>query len=158
MQHAIDALDGAAAGVQVGDAAADEAYLTSHRREVRPATGRQVVQHRDVVSGSDEVLHQVRADEARTPSDQITHVVSLGSARSLPLAGIRPARPGTCPATLFLCGAPPRLWRSRHRCLAPTSPGFFDPGVRAGRGADNTCRRAARHSAPPRVAARLVSL
>ena len=122
MQHAIDALDGAAAGVQVRDAAADEAYLTSHRREVRPATGRQVVQHRDVVSRSDEVLHQVRADEARTPSDQIAHVISLGSAWSLPLAGIRPARPDTYPATRSLCGAPPRLWRPRHRCLSPTSP------------------------------------
>ena len=92
---------------------------------VRAAAGRQVVQHRDVVSRSDEVLHQVRADEARTPSDQIVHVVPLGSAWSLSLAGIRPARPDTRPATLSLCGAPPRLWRSRHRCLAP-NPEFFD--------------------------------
>jgi len=46
----------------------------------------------------------------------------LGSAWSLPLAGIRPARPDTYPATRSLCGAPPRLWRPRHRCLSPTSP------------------------------------
>src|SRR5207237_9004202 len=69
--------DRAAAGVQIGYAATDEAYLTSHGREVRAAAGRQVVQHRDVVPRGDEVFHQVRADEARTPSDQIMHAVPL---------------------------------------------------------------------------------
>src|SRR5256885_5014947 len=66
---------------QIGNSAADKPYLASHRSEVRAAAGRQVVQHRDVVPRGDEMLHQVRADEARTSSDQITQVVPLGKDR-----------------------------------------------------------------------------
>src|SRR5207248_7024446 len=137
MQHAIDALDGAATGVQVRDAAADEAYLTSHRREVRPATGRQVVQHRDVVSRSDEVLHQVRADEARTPSDQIAHVISLGSAWSLPLqeSGQRVRTPVAPPCP----GAGRRLDCGANATgVSRRIPRVLQPSLVAGGGAHDT--------------------
>ena len=77
MEHAVDARGGTAASVQIGDTAANETYLASHRGEVRAAAGRQVVQHRDVVPRGDEVLHQVRADEARTPRDQKAHMIPL---------------------------------------------------------------------------------
>jgi hypothetical protein len=39
----------------------------------RVARARQLVEHHDVVAGSDEPLHEVRADEARAARDEHLH-------------------------------------------------------------------------------------
>ena len=66
----LDAADGRVHALVRAEVALDDLDVPSELREVRPAAGREVVEHADVVAALEQRLDEVRADEAGAAGDE----------------------------------------------------------------------------------------
>lgn len=76
MKHEVNAATGADAGGRVGDGAFNELDVFAETVEILTLAGREVVEDNDVVPSSDEMLDEMRSDEARAAGDEIPHMHS----------------------------------------------------------------------------------
>ena len=72
MEHVVDISARASACRRIGDAALDDLHAAKGR-EILALAGREIVEHHDVVSFSDEVLDEMRSDESGAAGDEKTH-------------------------------------------------------------------------------------
>ncbi len=70
MQHVVDAVDGAARHVEIGQVAVEKVHLRQVR-QVLPLAGNETVDDANALAPADELLRQVRTDESGTAGHQV---------------------------------------------------------------------------------------
>jgi hypothetical protein len=68
MKDVIDPVRGMTHGVLAAQVAFHDLYTVCERREALPLTSREVVEHTDLLSATEELFDQVRADKPATAS------------------------------------------------------------------------------------------